>query len=268
MTAFHLESERFDLKPAGARQLHDLKKILSDPEVVKMLLGDVSTPEGIEKEALKWIDDAEYWARHRFGSWGIFDRDGAFGRPDGLLGIAAASPPMAVRGESPEIFYFLQSTCWGKGVAFEATQRMCRYLFDDLQVPALEASIFAEVNPGSVRLAGKLGFRAAGRVSLRDHGLDDARLQEIVDFDLWRIRTAAPEALQDTLSEAAFRIGQTLAEDLGSLDGQKVGLLEVLPKDVRGDPSAAADLIDRQLQQGMQARGLALYRAYRRDFNL
>ena len=267
MAAFHLESERFDLRPAGVPQLDGLKEILSDPEVVKMLLGDVSTPEGIEKEALKWIDDEPFWSRHRLGSWGIFDRNGAFGRPDGLLGIAAASPPMAGLGEGPEIFYFLRPACWGKGVAFETVQRMCRYLFDDLQVPALEASIFAEVNPGSVRLAGKLGFRTAGRVSLRDHGLGDARLQEIVDFDLWRVRTAAPETLQDTLIEAAFRIGQTLAEELGSFEGRKAALLDALPPGIRGDPSSVADLIGHQLERGKQARGLALYRAYRQDFN-
>lgn len=269
MAAFDLDSERLALRPATERQLDGLQDILADPEVVKMLLGDVSTPAGIEKESRKWIDDDSFWARHGFGSWGIFDRAGAFGPAHGLHGIAAASPPMAGQGEGPEIFYFLGRRCWGKGVAFEAASTMCRYLFDQRQLPALEASIFAEVNPGSVRLAEKLGFHPAGRVSLRDHGLDDARLQEIVDFDLWRVGAAAPEALHETLTEAAFRIGQTLAEGLGSPDGRRSDLVMALAArnpDARIDQPANAALIERQLADGMKAKGLALYRAYREDF--
>ena len=212
MADFDLQSERFALRPARMRHLDDLEGILSDPDVVKMLLGDASTPQGVAKEAAKWIDDPGDWTRLGYGSWGIFDRTGELGDADRLLGIAAASPSLAGLGEGPEIFYFVKRACWGKGIAGEAVTRMCGHLFDSVQVQALEASIFAELNPGSVRLAQKLGMRPAGRVSLRSHGLDDERIQEIVSFDLWRVRTAPVERVHDALAEASFRIGQTLAE--------------------------------------------------------
>lgn len=266
---FELQTERFALRPAREHHLEDLKGILSDPDIVKMLLGNVSTPQGVEREAVKWIDDESDWARHGFGSWGIFDKTGAFGKPDRMLGVAAASPSLAGLGEGPEIFYFVMRNCSGRGVAGEAVTCMCRYLFDRVQVPALEASIFAELNPGSVRLAKKLGMRPSGRVSLRSHGLDDARFQEIVAFDLWRVRTAPSEAIGDVLAEAAFRIGQTLAEGFGSMSARRSELLDSLAARAHDLPShrySDAELIDRELEKGSQARGLALYRVYRRDF--
>lgn len=266
---FDLQTERFSLQPAGQRHVEDLKGILSDPTVVKMLLGNASTPQGTAKEAAKWIDDPVDWTRLGYGSWGIFDRTGEIGEAERLLGIAAASPSLAGFGEGLEIFYFVARDCWGKGVAVEAVTCMCRYLFDRVQVPALEASIFAELNPGSVRLAQKLGMRPAGRVSLRSHGLDDERIQEIVSFDLWRVRTAPVEAVRDVLAEAAFRIGQTLAEGFGAMSARRSELLDSLAAREHDLPShryADAELIDRKLENGTKARGLALYRVYRKDF--
>jgi RimJ/RimL family protein N-acetyltransferase len=266
---FNLATERFALRPLTDEHLEALKAILADPEIIKTLLGDVSTPQGLEAETHKWIDDAPSWQKNGFGSWGIFDRGGAFGAADALLGLAAAGEATSPSAEGPEIFYFIKRACWGKGVAWEAVRRICRYLFQDLGVPALDATIFAEANPGSVRLAEKLGMRPAGRVSLRDHGLDDARLQELVDFDLWRLRSASGDRLQLTLEEAAFRIGQTLAEGLGALAGRSAEIREALAArgaETGGLAPGQLELIDQQLAQGMKAKGMALYRVHRRDF--
>lgn len=269
MRAFTLETERFDLRPLTARRLDRLKRIVADPEVVKLLLSDVSTAEGVEAEARKWINDADHWARQGFGCWGIFDRRGTCGRAGALLGVAAAAQALPEIGEGPEVFYFLDRACWGRGVAREAVSAMCHYLFAVRQVPALEASIFAELNPGSVRLAEGLGMRAVGRVPLRQHGLDDARLRELVVFDLWRVRVAPSAALGETLAEAAFRIGQVLAEGFGSLAKSRAKLLSVLAAREADNPidrATAAALIERRLAEGRQAKGLVLYRVYRADF--
>lgn len=266
---FVLRAERVVLRPASERHIAALQEIVADPDVVKTLLGDVSKPEFVEAEARKWIDEAESWQEKRYGCWGIFDRAGAFGETDGLLGIAAADKALSDVSDGLEIFYFLARRCWGKGVAFEAAARMGRYLFDDLQVPTLEAAIFAEVNPGSVRIVEKLGMRPAGRVSLRHHGLDDDRLRALAAFDLWRVRTAPPVSLNETLAEAAHRAGQILAEGCGSLEVSRADLRDALASRALADRNrqrVLTDSIDQQLAAGMAAKGMALYRVYRDDF--
>ena len=266
MESFVIKTARFELRPAVEAHFGDLKRILANPEIVKMLLGDVSTPAGIEKEARKWIDDEAYWAEHRCGSWAIIDRNGAFGPANGILGVAAASPSPSGSSEGKEIFYFVRENCWGRGVAYEAAAAMIDHLFYKAGVPAIEASIFAEINPGSVRLAQKLGLTPAGRIALRDHGLDDERLQEIVTFDLWRIRNADPEGFPQVLSEAAFRIGQTIAEDYGSVALRVQELLEAADafKGCSSDPTdSLAEAIERRVTQGAESPGLALFRAVR-----
>jgi ribosomal-protein-alanine N-acetyltransferase len=264
-----LDSERLVLRPLTPDDLDRLCGILADPEIVKMLLGDISSAEGVEKEARKWIDDADFWQRNRFGSWGIHDGSGTIAPGDALLGIVAASPPLGSLGQGPEIFYFLKREFWGRGIAGEAASRVCRYLFDDLKAPAVEASIFAEANPGSVRVARKLGMRPAGRISLRDHGLDDGRIAEIVRFDIWRVRTAPAENLHQTVSEAAFRVGQTVAEGFGAAEGRKAEFLQTLAaRDdaVQIDRQAFSDRISAAMERGTDAKGLALYRVLREEF--
>ena len=106
----------------------------------------------------------------------------------------------------------------------------------------------------------------AGRVALRDHGLDDDRLQEIVTFDLWRVRTANPERFAQALSESAFRIGQTIAEGLGSVSLRAQELSEAARahhgRSIDPDDKLA-QLIEEQLVRGRESPGLALYRAVR-----
>ena len=214
MRTFGIPTERFDLRPATSEHLDEIKSILSEPDVTKMLLGDISTPQALDKEARKWIDDDDFWAKNQYGSWGVFDRDGAVGSPGTLMGVVAASPSPTGEQGGTEIFYFVRPAGWGKGVAFEAASGMIGYLFGKVGVSAVEASIFAEINPASVKLAEKLGLKPAGRIALRDHGVDDEGLQEIVSFENWRVRNADEDRIADIVPEAAFRIGLTIAEGL------------------------------------------------------
>ena len=266
-----LTSDRFLLRPLSLEDLEDLKGILADPDIVKMLLGDSSTAAGLDLEARRWIDPPETWAACGYGSWGLYDRSGQLGqtgqldRKGALLGLVAAGPPLLPESAGPEIFYFLGKACRGKGVAREAVIRMCRYLFEDLGAPALEATIFAELNPGSVGLATRLGLRPVGRVSLRDHGLDDARLRELLTFDRWRVTQASPENLEAVLQEAAFRIGQTLAEGVSSQAAER----EALTAACQGkglELDRLGEVIEQRLSAGMAAPGMALYRVLRKDF--
>ena len=251
-----LGSARLTLRPLVEGDLAAMKaRLFSEPEVVKTLLGDISTPAALEAEARLWVDSPEVWARRGFGSWGVFDRN------DDLLGLVAADDPVPEIGQGPEIFYLFAPAVWGQGVGSEATALMCDHLFDVLGVAALEALIFVELNPGSRRLAEKLGMTQVGRVPIVGHHLDETRARETQAFDLWRLKNAPPDQVQRTLEEAAFRIGQFIGEGIGSQAEMTDALLASAGPSYR-------QVVEARLAAGMGNPGLAHFRvsraAYRR----
>ena len=209
---FKLESARCALRPLTVDDVADLQRILSDPEVVKGLVGDISTPERLERTARGWLVPREFWKANRMGNWGIFDGGEISGTSGRLVGVAGADHPPPAVGEGPECYYFVERSAWGRGVASEVMQTICTYLFGTLDVPAVEALIFAELNPGSVRVAEKLGMEPVGRVPLLGHHVNEDEALETIEFDVWRLRTSPPECAHETLTEAAFRIGQFVGE--------------------------------------------------------
>ena len=264
-----LETTRLTLRPLVEVHLEQLMQILSDPDIAKGLLGDISTPENLEQTARIWPSDALFWETNQFGIWGVFDHSGTLAKPDVLLGVAGADEPPPAVGEGPESYYFFAQQVWGKGVASEAMSAVCAYLFETIQVAAVEALIFAELNPGSVRLAMKLGMRSVGRVHLIGHHLSKERAFESIAFDLWRVRTSSPTRARDTLEEAAFRIGQLIGEGVSNKPAATDALLHSAQEsginDVIGD-SALRDLIEQRLTNGMQVPGLAHYRVRRNEW--
>lgn len=60
-----------------------------------------------------------------------------------------------------EIGYWLRSDLCGKGVMTEAAQAVCDFGFDDIGLHRIELRAAVD-NPGSLRIAEKLGFRREG----------------------------------------------------------------------------------------------------------
>ncbi|MEM7223811.1 MAG: GNAT family N-acetyltransferase [Pseudomonadota bacterium] len=251
MSRHVLKSARLTLRPLTEADLPEMKaRLFSEPEVVKTLLGDISTLEALEAQARLWLDGPDAWAQNGFGAWGVYSKDSV------LLGLVAADQAIAEIGQGPEIFYLFAPTVWGKGVGSEATALMCNYLFEVLEQPALEALIFAELNPGSVRLAEKLGMTLVGRVPIVGHHLTEARARETQAFDLWRLETAAPDQAARTLEETAFRIGQFLGEGIGSRDELTEALIAVAGP-------ASRQIVEQRVAAGMASPGMAHYRVSR-----
>lgn len=265
-----LQTDRLTLRPLVDEYVEELKvRIVSNPEVVKTLMGDISTPERVDQQARMWITESDFWAAHGFGYWGVFDRKGTFGMSGALLGVVGADEAPPVVGEGAEIYYLFAPAVWGKGVGSEAVSAMCEYLFEKLHLPAVQALIFAELNPGSVRLAEKLGMRPVGRVPLLGHHLSEDRARETIAFDIWRLRTSSRARARRTLEETAFRIGQFLAEEVGSLQQATAALLDAAVISGLSDTlhkAALHDLIEERLTRGMKAGGLAHYRVRREEY--
>ena len=251
MSEHRLESARLTLRPLTEADLPEMKtRLFSEPQVVKTLLGDISTPAALDAQARLWVDPPEAWDRRAYGAWGVFDK------ADRLLGLVAADDPIDDLGQGPEIFYLFAPETWGQGIGSEATALMCDHLFERLKAPALEALIFAELNPGSVRLAEKLGMTAIGRVPIVGHHLDETRARETQAFDLWYLEQAAPADLPQVARHAAFRIGQFLGEGIGS----QAELTQAL---VAAAGPAYREIIEERLAAGKASPGMAHYRVSR-----
>lgn len=264
-----IETDRLILRPLLPEHLDQLEAILSEPDVVKTLLGDTSTPEAVRAYAEAWIVEPNFWEAHDFGYWGVFDRTGELGVTDALVGLVGANEPHPEMGEGPEIDYFLAPHVWGKGIGSEAVRRLCDYLFGVVGLPALEALVFAELNPASVRLAEKVGMRFVGRLPLVGHYLTQQRARETMEFDVWRVREASAQRAGEVLSEAAFRIGQLLAEGVWSRKEAISGLFDASNHagfDGKLEEQDVKDLINARIMEGSEAKGVSQYRVRRSEY--
>jgi len=265
----HMETDRLVLRPLVQEHFEELKGILSEPNVVKTLVGDASTPEAVETSCELWISDPSFWEANGFGFWGVFDTTGEFGTANDLLGVVGADEPPPVVGEGPEIYYFFAPHVWKKGVGGEAVRGMCDYLFNSVNLPALEALIFAELNPGSVRIAEKVGMRNVGRLPLVGHHLSGERARDTMQFDIWRVSNSSPERAEHTLSEAVFRIGQLLAENAWSR-GDAISALLNASKEAgliaNFGEQYVGDFINTRLAEGGEAKGISHYRVRKNEY--
>ncbi|WP_157928898.1 GNAT family N-acetyltransferase [Pararhizobium haloflavum] len=77
------------------------------------------------------------------------------GRLVGMIGLEK-------RSDRPEIGYWLEKSCWGRGVMSEAVGAAVTWFFDTTPFDTLFAGVFAD-NPASFKLQEKLGFQVTGR---------------------------------------------------------------------------------------------------------
>jgi RimJ/RimL family protein N-acetyltransferase len=266
-----IKTDRLILRPLLPEHVGHLEAILSEPDVVKTLLGDTSTPEAVRAYAEAWIVEPSFWEAHHFGYWGVFDRTGQLGVTAALVGLVGANEPHPEMGEGPEIDYFMAPHVWGKGIGSEAVRGLCDYLFGNVGLPALEALVFAELNPASVRLAEKVGMRFVGRLPLVGHHLTEQRARETMEFDIWRVRQASAQRAKEALSEAAFRIGQLLAEGVWSRKEATLALIDASNRaglDGKIEDQDVNDFINARIMEGIEAKGVSQYRVRRGEYSV
>jgi len=251
-----IRTGRFILNPLTQNDAPLFAEIGSDPDVVKQLICDWSTPTKRLEIAKSFIDSGQ-----EYGVWGVFDEKGIFGSPAQMIGFCAADAPLHLHGKGPEIYYALNRISWGQGVGTEITQAVVKYLFEELRVNAVEALIFAGLNPASVKILTKIGMSLVGRYPLAEYVGEECG--PTIEYELWRVRNATPENALLNLKEAALKIGQFVGEKFVSQETmfnrfqQAVAANNHLKLE---DSQVLTDLINMSLQAGRVERGLLHYR--------
>lgn len=212
-----LTTNRFTLHPLDQGDAPLLADLGADPDVVKNLICDWSTPDQRLEIARYWIE-----RNQEYGIWGVFDREDTFGVPKRFVGFIAADEPLPLGGLGPEIYYAYKKETWGNGVASEVAKSIVEHLFNDQGVKAIEALVLAGLNPASTRLLEKLGMLLVGRYPLAEYAGEECG--PTIHYELWRVETASPQNAQQNLEEAAFKIGQFVADGVATKDEMTVAL--------------------------------------------
>jgi len=192
----------------------DLAQLLADPEVTRTITANASDPErcvASAKARIDWHNGS--WSGKGYGVWALRLR-----RPDGspaqrVIGWCGFAAPDHA-DEDPEILYGLSRDCWGQGLATEAARAAIDWLFQSTDYGGVSAVILGRLNPASIRIAEKLGMVPRGSMSMEDFLTTPGLPQEVLDYEIWRLREGDcldPEAL---LFQAPYRAGQIASLDL------------------------------------------------------
>lgn len=151
-----LHTPRLHLRPLTEADFPHIYRLQSDPEVMRYIRAASSEEAPIRERMAAWADYA--LQNPGLGVWGMFlKEDGAF------VGYATGRHVDfdAASGEY-EVGYTLAPEHWGKGLATEVAQGVCRYLFDVIGAPEILAFTDPENHP-SQQVLRKCGFVEAGR---------------------------------------------------------------------------------------------------------
>ncbi len=253
---FVLITDRFTLKPLTPGDAPLLADLGSDPDVVKPLICDWSTPSKRMKIAKYWIT-----RNQEYGIWGVLDRKGIFGEPGQMIGFCAADESLPLGGKGPEIYYAFSRETWGHGVGTEVARVVIDHLFEELGVDAVEALVLAGLNPASGRLLAKLGMSFVGNYPLADYIGEEC--DPTIDYELWRVKNSTAENARMNLEEAAFKIGQFVGEEMASEKTMFASLLRAATENnhlASENEETLYRLINNSLIAGMAEKGWLHYR--------
>lgn len=176
-----LETPRLRLCPLAPRDLPDLIRLDSDPEVMRYVgsPAGVRPPAEIEERALTRIREAGEGAHDPLGFWRVeARRDGVF---HGLAALIRMPTD-----DDVELAYRLARTAWGHGIATEAAGALVAHALGALGLRRLVAVTYPD-NHASQRVLDKLGFERRGFIEYKGvrttyHVLARERAPNI-DFD-------------------------------------------------------------------------------------
>jgi ribosomal-protein-alanine N-acetyltransferase len=190
-----------------------VQAVISDPQIMKSLLGDPSTPSRRRELALRWVRAwNQHWLDRGFGVWGIHVRGAGCGGSERLAGFCGFV--MDTCGKGPELLYALARPYWGQSIATEAACASAAYLFDATTEQSFQL-VVTRGNVAAARIAEKIGGRYAGEIPVKRY-LSARNLLAKLDFEVYRVRKAVKGTRTETLVESSFRAGQLVAA--GRLD--------------------------------------------------
>lgn len=144
-----IETERLEFRLYTEDERFDFIKLLTDPAVMKYV--DKGVLDSKQAEALWRKLMTQSYPAGVDTIWAAFAKDG--GRYIGNASIR----PRPERREDWEIGYYLAAADWGKGFGTEMAARLVRYGFEELELPAVYATVYAE-NVASRKLLEKIGM--------------------------------------------------------------------------------------------------------------
>lgn len=160
-----IKTDRLVLRPLGLGDLDAVWEIVSDAEIVRMLL---SWPK---------IPDKDYTIgrlKNGLARLGLVSAIVLGGYTVGMIGCCAGS-----------IWYALSREVWGRGIGTEALRAKIRVAFDHPSVTQLSAGTWHD-NPVSMHMLEKVGFEQTGRSELFCAGRNE--IVEGPDYTLTRQR--------------------------------------------------------------------------------
>ena len=165
-----LDSARLRFEPMQEAHYDGLRRLNSDPLVMRFISGQPETPDDthatIARVKARWEALGYAW-------WSLIERDSGE-----LIGAGCIQHLGHDTAYPHEIGWRLRPDRWGQGYAIEAAERMARFAFDDLGVPLLCAICDPE-NAPSRRVMDKLGMTYRGLetwhgTSVTAYGIDRA----------------------------------------------------------------------------------------------
>lgn len=152
-----IETPRLRLRPHQRSDLEALQALWSDPRALAWIAAAPATREDAWARLRRYIG---HWFVFGFGYWAVLDK--ATGAYVGDVGAAfqhrELSPPPP---DAPEAGWVIAPDQQGRGFAYEAASHGLRWL-DHTHGYRRSVAIIHPQNAGSVRLADRLGFQAAG----------------------------------------------------------------------------------------------------------
>ena len=90
----------------------------------------------------------------------------------------------------------------------EAAAGAVDWLFGHTAYQGVTAVIFTRLNPGSVAVVSKLGFRLGGRMDFSLFLSSSELADEVAEYEIWRLQHDPADDLCRLVEESAFRAGQ------------------------------------------------------------
>jgi ribosomal-protein-alanine N-acetyltransferase len=155
---YEIETERLRLRPLVIRDLDELHRLFTDPDVRRYLWDN----EVIPIQQTQWVirESLRLFRTEGIGLWGIRPRKGA----DFLAGFCGfwyfRDPPEL------EILFGIAPSRWGRGFATEATRAILRYGFDHKGFDSIAGSADAP-NTVSLRVMEKTGMKVEKKARLK-----------------------------------------------------------------------------------------------------
>jgi|688.fasta_scaffold02776_5 RimJ/RimL family protein N-acetyltransferase len=146
-----LETQRLILREFTEKDLDAFAALLADPEVMRFSLkGPIKDKFQAQEYLQKRILD--HYSKYGYGVYAAIDKTS-----QSLVGYIGFLNQNIDGEHKTELGYRLFPNYWGKGLATEAAQELCRYAFDHLGVDEL-ISIIEPLNVRSSAVAKRIGM--------------------------------------------------------------------------------------------------------------